>query len=619
MDVPITRRSMLRGTASAAAMLPFADQAFARQHHFRRNAQDGWVRGKFTGAEAVVATLKAEGADVVFGIPGAQENELWDAMKSGELPYLLVTHEFSAACMADGYARATGRPGVICTVPGPGVTNSMTGIGEALLDSVPMVCVVGDIARGEKYRPFQVHALNQHAMLETVTKCVYEVRHVSGIPTAIRQAYATATEGEPGPVAVVIPYPLLIEAYHFDSPPLAPPGLPFDEAAFQRAVALLANKRHQVGIYAGMGCMDDSAELAKVAELLQAPVATSVSGKGAISDGHPLAVGWGYGPQASAAAEAAFKHVDVLLAIGAKFSEVSTGFYSNPQPRQVIHVDANKCNLGRVLETDVCVHSDAGLFLNKLLEQECVRRAPNDRVTAFIRQERGAEARCQSTMTGNCGVHPMALVLSLRRCLSEDGMLFVDVTCSEHLAAEGYRVCQPRTYFNPTDNQAMGWSIPASLGAQRAFPQRHVATITGDGCFLMSSNEISTASRACLPVKFFVLDDQAYHFMQMLQMPAYLRTTATILTRLDYASLAKGYGVGYAEITRADQLDATLAAVFAYQGPVLCRVCVDYRDVKIRWIEAVRKRFSKELTPAQKVRFMARIGTRALDHFPNND
>src|SRR6185369_3676883 len=144
--------------------------------------------------------------------------------------------------------------------------------------------IVGDIARCEKFRPFQVHALNQHAMLETLTKCVYDVKHVSGIPQAIRQAYALAMEGEPGPVAVVIPYPLLIEMYHFESPPLAPPALPFDEAAFQRAVALLSDKRKQVGIYAGLGCMDDSAELIRAAEMLQAPVATSVSGKGVIPD-----------------------------------------------------------------------------------------------------------------------------------------------------------------------------------------------------------------------------------------------------------------------------------------------------------------------------------------------
>src|SRR5207248_7892214 len=128
----------------------------------------------------------------VFGIPGAQENELWDTMKSKGLGYLLVTHEFSAAAMADGYARSTGKPGVLCVVPGPGVTNSLSGIGEALLDSVPLVCIVGDVARGDKYRPFQVHELPQVALLKPVTKCVLEVSHVAEIPGAVRRAFQIA-------------------------------------------------------------------------------------------------------------------------------------------------------------------------------------------------------------------------------------------------------------------------------------------------------------------------------------------------------------------------------------------------------------------------------------------
>jgi acetolactate synthase-1/2/3 large subunit len=601
--------------------MPFAaSELLARPKLLRRRTEDGWVRGRLTGAEAVVETLQKEGADCVFGIPGAQENELWDAMKSRGLGYLLVTHEFSAACMADGYARATGKPGVICVVPGPGVTNALSGIGEALLDSIPLVCIVGDVARGDKFRPFQVHALNQQAMLETVCKCIYEVKHVSGIPQAVRQAFAAATAGEPGPVAVVVPYNLLIEAYHYDSPPLADAGIPWDETAARKALALLSNHRLQVGIYAGLGCMDESESLCAVAELLQAPVATSISGKGAMPENHPLAVGWGYGPQATSTAEHVFRHVDCLLAIGAKFSEVSTGFYSNPQPRHVVHVDANSCNLGKVLKTDVCVNADAGVFLGWLMQQaDCLRRPADGRLKDQIRRAKADESRRQCVASGGCGVDPMALVLALRRFLPDDGMLFVDVTCSEHLAAEGFKVCKPRTFFNPTDNQAMGWSIPAALGAQRALPDRSVATITGDGCFLMSGTEISTAARACLPVKFFVLDDQAYHYMQMLQMPAYLRTTATILTKLDYAALAKGYGVAYCDIAGPDQLETGLRNVFAHQGPVLVRVRTDYRKLKIRWIEAVRHRFTKELSASQKTRYLARIGSRALDSHPAND
>src|SRR5262249_14853631 len=159
------------------------------------------------------------GTTCVFGIPGAQENELWDEMKSRCLPYLLVTHEFSAACMADGYARSTGRPGVLCIVPGPGVTNSLSGLGEALLDSVPVVAVVGDVANGDKYRPFQVHALPQAKLLEPVTKGVFEVQKVTDIPSAVHAAFHLALFEEPGPAAVVVPYNLLIETAKFHCPP----------------------------------------------------------------------------------------------------------------------------------------------------------------------------------------------------------------------------------------------------------------------------------------------------------------------------------------------------------------------------------------------------------------
>ena len=166
--------------------------------------------------------LLSEGVPCVFGIPGAQENELWDEMKSRGLGYLLVTHEFSAACMADGVSRSTGRPGVICIVPGPGLTNALTGIGEALLDSVPMVCVVGDVACGDKYKPFQVHELPQVGLLRQVTKGVFDAQHAADIPGAVRQAFQLAQQGEPGPTAVVVPYNLLTDTHRFYCPPSGP-------------------------------------------------------------------------------------------------------------------------------------------------------------------------------------------------------------------------------------------------------------------------------------------------------------------------------------------------------------------------------------------------------------
>jgi acetolactate synthase-1/2/3 large subunit len=373
----------------------------------------------------------------------------------------------------------------------------------------------------------------------------------------------------------------------------------------------------RVGIYAGLGCMDHSPALVQVAELLQSPVATSVSGKGVIPEAHPLAVGWGYGPQGTRTAEMVFREVDCILAVGVRFSEVATGFYSNPQPKHLIQVDANPDNLGRVLKPNICVAADSGLFFDFLLANaECLRRPPDGNLRAHVHKLKCADAHDHARTYAECGADPMALVLALRRNLPEDAMLFVDVTLSEHLAAEAYKVCQPRSYFNPTDNQAMGWSIPAAIGAQRACPGRPTAALTGDGCFLMTAMEISTTAREGLPVKFFVLDDHAYHYMQELQRPAYLRTTATILARLDYAALARGFGVAYHEILSTEQLDAGIRAAVCHSGPVLVRVATDYRKRPIRWIKAVRKRFTDELTFDQKVRFLARVGSRALDLKP---
>jgi acetolactate synthase-1/2/3 large subunit len=377
---------------------------------------------------------------------------------------------------------------VLCVVPGPGLTNSLTGIGEALLDSVPLVCLVCDVARGGKYRPFQVHELPHLALMQPLMKAVFAPQHAAEIPSAIRQAFACARAGEPGPVGVLVSYPLFIASHNYHSPPLEPPPLPFDEAAFQNALALLANRKQRVGIYAGLGCMDYSCDLVRAAEMLQAPVATSVSGKGAIPETHPLSVGWGYGPQGTYTAEQAFRLVDLVLAIGVRFSEVSTGFYSIPEQQQMIQVDANARNLGAVVKRAHCVHADAGVFLTRLQEHaDILRRPPNcalaERIAGLKRQEYARNAQVHA----KCGADPMAFVLALRRCLPTDALVFVDVTATEHWAAEAYTVCQPRTYFNPTDNQEMGWSIPAALGAQRAHPGRVTVTLTGDGCFLMSA------------------------------------------------------------------------------------------------------------------------------------
>ena len=622
MDLNLNRREALGvlGAIGAAASLAKPSAGADLPPALPPPGSARGVRGRLTGAQAAVAALRCESVPCVFGVPGAQNNEFWDAMKSAGLPYLLVTSEASASVMADASARATGGVGVFSVVPGPGMTNSLTGIGEALLDSVPIVGLVTDIDRRPGSPAFQVHSTPNASVLRPICKAVLEVRHPAQVPFLIFDAFRIARCGEPGPVAVVLPFQLLTEAWEYDG--VAPPPYPvaFDETAYRRAVGVLSDKKSRVGIYAGMGCLDVGPALACAAEILQAPVATSVSGKGAIPDAHPLAVGWGYGAQGTRAAEKAFKEVDIVLAVGVKYSENSTASYAIPGHDKVIHVDACPNNIGRNVPACVGVNADARMFFDRLVQDaEAIRRPANPSLVRRVAHHRDLDRRENAKVKITEGVDPMSFLLQLRACLGPDELIFVDVTAATHWASEAIELNGPRRYFTPANNQSMGWAIPAALGAQKVRPDRMVASISGDGCFLMSGLEMSTAVRAGLPVKFFVLDDGAYHYMQMLQEPTFRRTTATELATIDYAAFAAAMGLAYNLICRNADLPGGVARALGHPGPILTRVVVSYEGREIRWLNAAKGSYIKHLSGDQKIRMGTRIAARSLDRHPVND
>ncbi len=622
MDLNLNRREALGALSALGAIASMANPAIADDlpSALPEYGPIRGVRGRMTGAKAAVAALCIECTPCVFGVPGAQNNEFWDAMKSAGLPYLLVTNEASASVMADASARVTGRVGVFSVVPGPGMTNCLTGIGEALLDSVPIVGLVTDVDRRPGAPAFQVHSTPNATVLRPICKSVLEIHHQAQIPHVIHEAFRIARYGEPGPVAVVLPFNFLTEVWEYDE--VAPPPYPlaFDESAYRRAIGVLADRRARVGIYAGMGCLDVGPALACAAEILQAPVATSVSGKGAIPDAHPLAVGWGYGAQGTRSAEKAFKEVDIVLAVGVKYSENSTASYAIPKHDKVIQVDACAANIGRVVPACVGVHADSRVFFDRLVQDAAfVRRASNPGLVKRIAHFREVDRRENAKIQVTDGVDPMTFLLQLRAALGPDELIFVDVTASTHWASEAIDLAGPRRYFTPANNQSMGWAIPAALGAQKVRPDRTVAAISGDGCFLMSGLEMSTAVRAGLPVKFFVLDDGAYHYMQMLQEPTFRRTTATELARVDLAAYAAAMGLAYNVICQNAELPGGVAQAIAHPGPVLTRVVISYEGREIRWLNAAKSSYIKHLSGDQKLRMGTRIAARSLDRRPDSD
>jgi acetolactate synthase-1/2/3 large subunit len=411
----------------------------------------------------------------------------------------------------------------------------------------------------------------------------------------------------------LIPFPLYAEVWDYDHAPPPPRPVPFDEAAYQQVLGHLRDCRKRVGIYAGFGCVDSGPALAAVAEVLQAPVATSVCGKGVIPDSHPLAVGWGYGKQGTRTAEAIFKDVDLVLAVGVRYSEVSTANYAIPEHDCLIHVDANPANLGRNLPTHVKLCADSRVFFERLLaDSASIRRPASPKLHQRIRRLRQVDRCAASTVKIEDAVDPMYLLSQLRGVLGPEELILVDVTASVHWASEAVEVPGPRRYFTPTNNQSMGWAIPAAIGAQRVRPDRRVVCVTGDGCFLMSALEMSTAARAGLPVKFFVFDDGAYHYMQMLQEPVYRRTNATEIARIDYAAYARAVGLSYNQIACNADVVGGLQRAMACPGPILTRVIVSYDGREIRWLSAVREHYLRALPGSQKVRLATRVGVRTI-------
>jgi acetolactate synthase-1/2/3 large subunit len=198
-------------------------------------------------------------------------------------------------------------------------------------------------------------------------------------------------------------------------------------------------------------------------------------------------------------------------------------------------------------------------------------------------------------------------------------LIFVDVTASVHWASEAIEVCGPRRFFTPANNQSMGWAVPAAIGAQRVCLDRRVVAVTGDGCFLMSGLEASTAARACLPVKIFVLDDGAYHYMQMLQEPTFGRTTATHIARLDFASLARGLNLAYNRIADNDDIAGGIARALCAPAPVLTQVVVGYEGRPIRWLNALKDSYIDQLGTGQKMRMAARLATRKANPLLRDD
>ena len=558
--------------------------------------------------------LEQLGIHYTFGIPGVHNTELYDAFGSSDsITPVLVAHEGGGAFMADGFSRTGAGIGALLIVPAAGVTHAASGIGEAYLDGIPMLVIAGGIRR-DHGRAYQLHDMDQHALLAPITKGRWRIdRHADVVPV-FHEAYRLAMSGEPGPVFIEIPANLQLmpgDAGEVpDFAPLPPPSHRASDADLARAAGLLRQAKRP-GIFCGWGAVDAGAELRQLAESLGAPVATTLQGLSSFPASHGMHAGFALGPAAVPASENAFRDCDCLLAVGTRFAEIPTGSYGYEPPANLIHVDINPRVFGANYPAAVALEGDARTVLAALLAALGDVPGSAARRSAVAAQVAADKRRYREEWLAHDSkgrVNPQRFFDALRARLPDDGIVVADDGNHTFLVAELMPIHAPRTFFSPSDFNSMGYCIPAVIGAKLARPDRTVIGIVGDGAVRMTGLEMATAAALKTGVAWFVFNDGELAQIAQAQETPFNRKTCTVLPELDFEALARANRVAY-RLMRDDSdidrvIDEALAAA-AGGEPVLVDVRIDYSR-RTRFTEGVIRTNLKRFGLADKARLVGR-------------
>jgi len=482
---------------------------------------------EFTGAQALVKSLEMQEVEVMFGLPGGAILPVYDPIIDSPIRHILVRHEQGAGHMAEGYAQATGRPGVAMVTSGPAATNIVTALADAYMDSIPLVCITGQVATS---------AIGTDAFQETdttgitlgVTKHNWLVTDAADIPRIVREAFHIATTGRPGPVLIDFPKDVANSSMEWywpddvDLPGYQPASHPDPEAI--RAAASLVLAAERPVIYAGGGILKSRASeaLRQLVYLTGIPVVTTLMARGSFPDSHPLCLGMP-GMHGNYTAVTAMQKADLLVALGSRFDDRVTGKVSAFAPgAKVVHVDIDKAEIGKVRRPEVGVVADCRLAVEALVEA-ITASGPldNNRLAPWIATLRRwqAEYPCTYDRSGSESpgttagasrrptLKPQFVIESLRASTPADTILVSGVGQHQMWASQYWSFEYPNTWINSGGLGTMGFAVPAAIGAKVGRPDRMVWAVDGDGCFQMTAQELATATAERVPVKIAILNN----------------------------------------------------------------------------------------------------------------
>lgn len=528
--------------------------------------------GQRTGGQILIDQLRVHGVDFVFGVPGESFLAALDALRDVPTPrFITCRHEAAAANMAEAIGKLTGRPGVAFVTRGPGACHAAIGLHTAFQDSTPMLLLIGQIARGHREREaFQ--EIDYRRMFGPLTKWVAEVDQAARLPELVRRAFQTACAGRPGPVALALPEDMLREVAEVADAPIFAVTRPAPSAQEVAHVArALAEAEHPL-ILVGGGAWDAAArsDLARVAAAWDAPVCATFRAQDRFDNADPRYAG-DVGLAVNPALKARIAEADLLLVIGARLGEATTGGFTLidvPTPRQrMIHVHPGAEELGRIYAAWLEINAAPGPFLAALAAQ--APDAPSPVRSDWRAAARTDYERWNTPPDGADGLSLARVIGHLRAVLPEDAILCngagnYTVPLHRHYCYRGYP-----TQLAPTSG-AMGYGLPAAIAAKLAYPDRSVIALAGDGCFMMAAQELATAIQHDAAIIVIVVDNGAYGTIQTHQDRHYPgRRFATDLINPDFVALARAHGVFAARVEREAEFPAAFAAARAARRPAL--------------------------------------------------
>lgn len=527
-----------------------------------------------TGAQLVVEALETHGVDTVFGIPGVHTLALYDALKDSSIRHVLARHEQGVGFMADGYARATGKPGVAVIITGPGVTNIATAVGEAYTDSSPMLVISSNVEspylddmRGN------LHDLkDQLAVMKAVTKWNERVTSAADVPAVMSAAFAHLETGRPLPVHVEFPLDVLDQQVTVEPTAREVANTdpsPADENIEQAAALLAAAKRPL--IYAGGGAVSSGAApfIRQLAERLHAPVLTSIMGKGAFPEDHPLSLGalWGAGN----VVDDYLQQADLVLVIGSKLGAQATQMFQMELPENLIRIDIDPREMTLNARPATALLGDAAPISERLVAalSDVHELAGIDQTPDVVELREQAER--ESWFASRRG-HLDAL----RRAIPRDGVLSTDMTMMSYVACGVYPVYEPRTFFFPSGFGTLGFALPAAIGAKVGRPGAAVVAIVGDGGFQYTMGDLGCAVQERMGLPIVIFNDSTYSAVKHAQMTQRGgRFLAVDLVNPDYVKLADAYGIPGVRVSTPEELEDAVSLALTRDLPTIIDVPIE--------------------------------------------